>query len=609
MTTIAPLARVAFLLALFVPIAVAQTPPPVYVVNDVRLVDQPDAPRVTLLLRDGRIAGILEEPHAAVPGARRIDGRGFLALPAFIDAYSHHGVTMPEPTIDRDQPPSTESDVRVEMRTANRKGIQPAFRAVDAVSEEENSSEPWRKAGFGVLHVAPRGELLAGTSAVLTAREAAVRDRVLRPSVFHAATWSASGGRGYPNTLMGYHAQLRQFLHDALHHAALQQRRTDGKAGARPPYDRDLEAAIGLVRGSESLVCDADREADIRRWLRIADEFGLSVAIAGGREAHELVGVLAARRVPVLMTLDWEKEVPDPDAKKKGDKAPKDEPTDATPGAEPETQETPEKALEKTPAKSRPGAADSADDAWIYEEPLELRRERRRLWEETRRGALRLHEGGVRLAFGTGSAKPGDLLKRVRTLVEEGLPRAAALDALTRGGAELLGVGDRVGRIEVGYDAHLALWTASPFDDKARVAWIVIDGVPQEFEVEAPPPVAAPDEGLDASGVWTLVFEGSRATEPTILDLEMAEDGSVQGSIRFFSPFAAEEVRGEVKGEVSGGELRLDARLQISGFDVETTFSGELEGDTYAGEAVWRFSQGEQKTPFTATRDSEEDPR
>src|SRR5690606_29053178 len=105
MTRIVHFARVALLLALFVPLAAAQSPPPMYVLNDVRLVDQPDAPRVSLLLRDGRIASILEESQAVVPGARRIDGRGFLALPAFIDAYSHHGVEMPEPTIDRDLPP------------------------------------------------------------------------------------------------------------------------------------------------------------------------------------------------------------------------------------------------------------------------------------------------------------------------------------------------------------------------------------------------------------------------------------------------------------------------------------------------------------------------
>lgn len=590
-----------------------QDPPPPFVVNDVRLVDETDARRVSLVLRGGRIAAILDEPQARVPGARRIDGQGLLALPAFVDAYSFQGVQTPAPRADRDRSPSTASDVLVEMRLANRKGIQPAFRAIEALDFGEQGLESWRKAGFAVLHLAPRGELLAGQSAVVTARAAPTREVVLQPVAFQSATFQAVG-RGYPNTLMGYHAQLRQFLHDARHQASLQERWSAGRPGPRPPYDPDLESALGLLGGTERLVCLAERREDIVRWLRLADEFALRPVLAGGREAYDLVGVLAARKVPVLLTLDWPKEVPDPDSKaRRGakpdaegaepreDAAPEAAPGERIPGTDPDF----EPAQEDLPApgRVRRGRAPLAEPQWTYDEPLEVRRERRRLWEETRAGALRLHQGGVQLAFGTGSGKPGELLERVRTLVELGLPREAALDALTRGAAELLGVGDRVGRIAVGFEAHLALWTASPFDKTSRLAWIVIDGVPQRFEVEREAAQGAPDEDVDASGSWTLVFEAERATEPTRLELAMDADGAVKGTIRFFSPFAAEEVRGEVSGQVVGGTLRLDARLDISGFDVDTTLRGELLGDALEGEATWRFSQGEQTARFRATRE------
>lgn len=571
---------------------------PPYVLNDVRLVDLPDAPRVSVVLREGRIAGVLEEAQARVPGARRIDGQGLLVLPAFVDAFTQQGIVAAEPLADRDRPMPSESDVQVEMRSANRKGIRAAFRAVESLDPAADVLDAWRKSGFGVVHVAPIGELLAGRSAVLTARDGPPRERVLRASAFQSASFQASG-RGYPGTLMGYHAHLRQFLLDSEHHALLQQRRREGKPAPRPPFDPELEAGQALLRGTEPLLCLAESGPDISRWLRLADEFGLKLHLAGGAQAYERAAALVQARVPVLLTLEWGKEVPDPDAPKgkgRGEKA-------ATKEGPPAEEELP------VPGRVARGPVAKADASWTYEEPIEVRRERRRLWEERRAGALRLHEAGVRFAFGSGAGKPGDLLARVRTLVEQGLPRAVALEALTRGAAEMLGLADRVGRIEVGYEAHLALWTASPFDEGARVAWIVIDGIPQRFEVEPSKTEAAPGEGVDVSGDWVVVFESERPLEPTHLSLEMDPSGKVQGTIRFFSPFAEEEVRGTLSGQVSGDRLRLAAQLVISGFEVETSLLGEFDGDGFAGKVTWRFSQGEQTASFSAERAPREEGR
>ena len=56
----------------------------------------------------------------------------------------------------------------------------------------------------------------------------------------------------------------------------------------------------------------------------------------------------------------------------------------------------------------------------------------------------RLHEAGVRFAFGSGASTPKRLLRRVRELVVLGLPREVAMRALTTTAAELLGVEDRI---------------------------------------------------------------------------------------------------------------------------------------------------------------------
>ena len=99
------MAPIASLLVAFAGLAATPSEPPFYAVRNVRLVDRVDAPEVTLILRDGRIEGKVDARAEIPPGAREIDGRGWLALPAFIDAYSHAGCETPRPEAEQDDAP------------------------------------------------------------------------------------------------------------------------------------------------------------------------------------------------------------------------------------------------------------------------------------------------------------------------------------------------------------------------------------------------------------------------------------------------------------------------------------------------------------------------
>jgi imidazolonepropionase-like amidohydrolase len=61
--------------------------------------------------------------------------------------------------------------------------------------------------------------------------------------------------------------------------------------------------------------------------------------------------------------------------------------------------------------------------------------------------------------------------------VRNGLPRDAAWRALTVGAAQILGVADRVGRIDKGADADIVLWSGDPLDLGSRVVAVYVDGV------------------------------------------------------------------------------------------------------------------------------------
>ncbi len=446
----------------------AALPPVSQAIMNVALEPGDDGRRATLLLRDGRIAEVLAADASVPAGFLSLDGSELLCLPTFIDAYAPGMIETPEPHATQDDPLDVRGDVRIDMRQANRKGIQPAFEAHEVLEMSDKQLGAYRKAGFGYALCSPSGELLSGRSSLVALRDAAVRDAVIAPTVASHAAFRASGP-GYPSTLMGYHAQLRQFFSDAQHHAALEQRQAEGRPGARPAFDAELVAGRALLAG-ELLVAEGEGQAAIRRWLRLGDELGLNLALSRGREAWELADVLAERATPLMLTLDWGDEPDDP--------RPKDEDED-----EDEESDSDETADESDDDESEDDdAEEDADDdnaRFVYEQPYAVRLERRLEWERNRNGAIALAEVGATFAFTTGDDKPSELLGRVRTLIEEGLPREAALRAMTSTPAGLLGLGDSAGAIEPGRVASLALWTADPLTDKkAKVAHLFVEGYP-----------------------------------------------------------------------------------------------------------------------------------
>jgi len=571
--------------------------PQPYCIRGVAL-DRGGEKKGTLILRDGAIAAILDEAAPPPPGTRVIEGAGLICLPAFLDAYSRQGCTVPQPVKDQDLPPNEQADVGIDMRLANRKGIQPGFRAVEALAIAKEQGEAWRKSGFGAALIAPGGELLAGASALATTREAAMRDLVVRDEVFAHAAFSASGP-GYPSTLMGYFAQLRQFFLDSQRQLELEQRYAQGRPGSRPAFDAALDAGAMLVTGRRTLLCEANQSDDFERWERLADEFGLKLGFAGGGEAWRVQDELARRGATVVLTLDWGKEVKDPrpkaEAKKDEEKpkeAEKEEPqekpseTAAAPAAEPTTPE--------------PAAAKEA--AWEYEEPYAVRLERRLKWEKNRDCALRLGEAGVRFVFGTASGKPSELLEHVRTLVKTGLSAERALAALTHDAAEFLGVERRLGRVEPGFDATFALWRADPLtDEKASVAWVFVDGFPSEFKEEKKKEKGAgPGEGVDPSGTWQLELQAEgEGVKTATLVLEMAEGGALKGTLEVENPMGGAHIKSDVEGSVSADQLELECSLAFGQFTIEATLTATIAGDALDGKSTFKMPGGDE--PMTQT--------
>ena len=115
-----------------------------------------------------------------------------------------------------------------------------------------------------------------------------------------------------------------------------------------------------------------------------------------------------------------------------------------------------------------------------------------------------MHQAGVKIAVGTDAGgtvgynfQGYNTPWEVKILVECGLTPMEALVAATRHGAEVIGIADRVGTVEVGKLADLLVLSANPLDDIEnirQIEWVIQNGQPHRREVFA---VAPPDQVAD----------------------------------------------------------------------------------------------------------------
>ena len=95
------------------------------------------------------------------------------------------------------------------------------------------------------------------------------------------------------------------------------------------------------------------------------------------------------------------------------------------------------------------------------------------------RNAAILSEKGIKLALGV-SGRDGASSKFITLAaamaVANGMDRDMALRAVTLTPAEILGVADRIGSLEVGKDADIVILSGHPLDSLSRVEMVLIEG-------------------------------------------------------------------------------------------------------------------------------------
>ena len=295
--------------------------------------------------------------------------------------------------------------------------IQPELAALDAYNARDPLVDWVRSFGVTTLHTghAP-GELISGQTMVVKTDGKTVDDAVMVPRLMVACTLGESAlkeGESSPGTRAKQMAMLRQAFLGAQEYGRKRTTAATDPDKDAPDIDLRNETLLEILNGEMPLMVTAHRSIDIQNAIRLAREFKFDLVLDGASEAYDFIEVLSDMNVPVIL---------------------------------------------HPPMMRSSGQGENAS-------------------MET---ASKLIAGGLKVAIEGGYES---YVPKTRVVLYEaaiacvyGCSFADALGTITISAAELLGIDDRVGSLESGKDADIALYDGDPFEYTNHCIGVLIEG-------------------------------------------------------------------------------------------------------------------------------------
>jgi imidazolonepropionase-like amidohydrolase len=387
-----------------------------FVIRNARIVtvSGPVIENGSIAVSNGRITGVGQTVNAPA-GARSIDARGLTVFPGMIDAGTNMGLVE----ISSGAPGTVDTQELGEMN--------PNAQAVVAINPHSAHIDVTRVAGVTSVLSLPAGGTISGQAALINLAGTSQREMAVVSHLALVMTYPALGGGGgfggqqqqgsAPDATTARDRrveELRRALRDAeAYGRAVEAHTKDPRNVPRPTTDLKLAALAPYARGQRPVIFRADRERDIRNSIRFAEEMKLKPIILGGSDAWRITSLLKEKNVPVI--IDSTLNLP----------LREDDPYDAH-----------------------------------YE------------------NAARLQRAGVRFCISTGDsgAHVRDLGFHAGMAAAFGLPREEALRAVTLYPAQILGVTEQMGTIEVGKIANLVIVDGDILEARSNVRHVFIAG-------------------------------------------------------------------------------------------------------------------------------------
>ncbi len=373
-----------------------------------------------VVITDGHIQATGGE--VAAPGeAAILDVAGLHVYPGMFDAMSAMGLVEV-------------GAIAATVDTTELGRFNPHLRAAAAIHPASEVIGVTRANGVTHAVSAPRpgrgGGVIAGQAALIHLDGWTVEEMALDPSLAMVVQWPEIRTRTFDFTTFSRRnvpfkeaeekaeearAELRDWLEAARHYAQASAAGSD-----RLERDLKLEALARVTGGDQPIILFANQARDIEAAVEFAEDEGLDVVIAGGRDAWKVKELLAEKEIPVILGL----------------------------------------------AQSLP-----AEDDHPYDRPF-------RTAGELHAAGIRIaFASGAGGGFGPGGPHGSRTLPyEAATAAAHGLPKGEALKALTVYPAEIHGVGDKLGTIEPGKIANLIVTDGDPLEITTKVLHVIIAG-------------------------------------------------------------------------------------------------------------------------------------
>lgn len=371
-------------------------------------------PEGTVLISNGKIVAV--GSAVKIPnGTVIVNAKGLHVYPGLIDAGSHLGLTEI-------------GSINVSSDSREEGSFQPDLRALTAVHPSSEHFAISRVAGITSTQTYPEGSLVAGQSATIhldgwTSEQMVIKDanalHITFPEPPSEETMEQLREFLSPEEVQNIVKQSAT-LTDSLteHFAKAKQYRDFRKHSSDYPMNLQLEAMIPYLDGAKPVVIHANSAKAMKQSIEFAEKNHLKMILADGAEAWRIADTLAKKQIPLLYTLPIVNSVEDGPSIRSYD---------------------PYDTLFSAPAI--------------------------------------LQKAGVKFAFQSGNATiVRNLPGQVGFCCAHGLPVEAALRAMTLTSAEILGIADRVGSLDVGKDADILVTDGDPLDFTTRLRYLFIAG-------------------------------------------------------------------------------------------------------------------------------------
>lgn len=345
--------------------------------------------------------------NLAVPkSAVVVDLKGKYIYPSFIDLFSTYGVQKPNFNRNKEQMQQFISTKKGAF--AWNEAIRAEINAADYFNYNKEQSTQMLEAGFGMALSQVNDGICRGTAALTSTGNITPQKALVEPKAAAAFSFNkGSSVQDYPGSAMGAVALIRQTYLDANWYKQ-----------AQKIEERNLTLESFNQIKSLPIIFEAENKLAVLRAQRIAAEFGSNYIIKGNGDEYQRAKELKQANAKVIIPLNFPKpyEVEDPfDAE--------------------------------------------------YVSTADLKH-----WELAPANAFLLHQQGVDFAFTMhGCNNANEFFKNLRLAVAYGLPKEAALQALTVKPATFIGKNNQLGKLERLSPANFFIASGDIFDDETYI--------------------------------------------------------------------------------------------------------------------------------------------